>query len=115
MTATTSATAIARGHRKVRTGIVISNKMMKTIVVRVSRLVRHPRYDRVVRQTSSVKVHDEGNRASIGDWVEIIETRPFSKEKRWRLVEIVQRASAAPAVPGGEDIPPSPEEGAGQG
>ena len=89
----------ARGQRKVRVGVVTSNRMMKTIVVRVNRRVRHPKYNRVIKQASAFKVHDETNSAAIGDWVKIMETRPLSKEKRWRLVEIVKRASSAPPVP----------------
>lgn len=89
----------ARGQRKIRFGLVTSNKMQKTIVVRVTQLVRHPVYHRVIRQTNSFKVHDETNRAAIGDWVKIMETRPLSKDKRWRLVDIVERASSAPPVP----------------
>lgn len=92
----------ARGQRKVRTGLVVSNKMQKTIVVRVSRLVRHPKYNRVIKQTSAFKAHDETNSAAIGDWVKIMETRPISKDKRWRLVEVLKRASTAPPVPGTE-------------
>ena len=92
----------ARGQRKLRVGLVLSNKMQKTIVVRVSRLVRHPRYSRVIRQASAFKVHDEANQAHLGDWVKIMETRPLSKDKRWRLVEVVKRASQAPPVPGSE-------------
>ena len=89
-----------RGHRKVRVGLVMSNRMAKTIEVRVTRRVRHEKYNRVVPQASTFKVHDETNHASIGDWVKIMETRPLSKEKRWRLVEILKRASSAPPVPG---------------
>lgn len=101
---TTGATPqAARGRRKVKIGIVVSNRMAKTIVVRVSRLVRHPKYQRVLRQASTFKVHDETNRAAIGDWVKIMDTRPISKEKRWRLVDILRRASSAPPVPGGEE------------
>ncbi len=95
--------AATRGRRKVREGIVTSSKMQKTIVVRVSSLVRHPRYSRVIHQTSSFKAHDEENRASIGDRVKIMETRPLSKDKRWRLIEILKQASTAPPVP--EDNP----------
>ena len=93
---------VRQSQRKVRVGMVISNKMTKTIVVRVSQLVRHPKYDRVMKQSTAFKVHDEANSAKIGDWVKIAETRPLSKDKRWRLVEILKRASAAPAVPGTE-------------
>ena len=84
-------------------GIVTSNKMQKTIVVRITRLVRHPVYNRVMKQVNSFKAHDETNQAKVGDWVKIMETRPLSRDKRWRLVEIVKRASTAPAVPGSED------------
>ena len=101
----------ARKRRKVRVGIVTSNKMAKTIVVRVDRLVRHPTYNRVVRHASSFKAHDEHNSASVGDWVKIMETRPLSKDKRWRLIEIVKRVSSAPPVPDDELQPsaaPSP-------
>lgn len=86
-----------RGHRKIRIGIVTSNRMKKTIVVRVTRLVRHRSYSRVVHQTNSFKVHDEANSAGIGDWVRIMETRPLSKDKRWRLVEILKRAANLPS------------------
>ena len=81
--------------------------MQKTIVVRVSRLVRHAKYSRVITRASSFKAHDERQEASIGDLVRIMETRPLSKDKRWRLVGIVRRASSAPPVPGddAEHIP----------
>ena len=82
-----------RASRKVRTGVVTSNKMQKTIVVRVTRTVRHPFYQRVLKHATSFKVHDERNEAKPGDWVKIMETRPLSKDKRWRLLEIVKRAS----------------------
>ena len=96
-------TALAvRGQRKVRAGVVISNRMTKTIVVRVSQRVRHPKYNRVMMQASAFKVHDETNSAAVGDWVKIMETRPISKQKCWRLVEILKRASTAPPVPGNE-------------
>ena len=97
--------AVARAQRKVREGVVISNKMAKTIVVRVTRLIRHAKYSRVMTQTNAFKVHDETNSASVGDVVRIMETRPLSKEKRWRLVDIVRRASTAPPVPGTEEEP----------
>lgn len=90
-----------RTFRKVRVGIVVSNRMQKTIVVRVDRLTQHPLFSRVITQSTSFKAHDETNTARIGDRVKIMETRPISKDKRWRLVDIVQRASTAPAVPGG--------------
>ena len=91
-----------RGSRKVRIGVVTSNKMQKTIVVRVSRLIRHPKYNRVITCASSFKAHDERHEAGIGDLVKIMETRPLSKDKRWRLAGIVRRASSAPPVPGNE-------------
>ena len=81
-----------RGKRKTKIGIVVSNRMSKTIVVRVVRLVRHPVYGRVVRRISSFKAHDENNSAKIGDRVLISETRLLSKEKNWRLVKILERA-----------------------
>ena len=99
---TTQQPVIARAQRKIRVGIVTSNKMKKTIVVKVSQRVRHPKYNRVVKQASAFKVHDETNSAAIGDWVKIMETRPLSREKRWRLVEILKRASSAPPVPDAE-------------
>ena len=98
-------TGATRRHRKVRTGLVTSNKMQKTIVVQVSRLVRHPKYSRVIRLATSFKAHDETNSAAVGDLVKIMETRPLSKDKRWRLVEILQRASTAPPVPDAEKAP----------
>lgn len=84
-----------RGHRKVRIGQVVSDKMQKTIVVRVVRKARHPLYERVIQRSNTFKVHDETNSAKVGDWVKFMETRPLSKDKRWRLVEIVHRASEA--------------------
>jgi small subunit ribosomal protein S17 len=79
-----------RNKRKVREGVVLSGKMDKTIIVRVSSLTRHQRYGRVIKQASKFKVHDEQNQAKAGDKVRIMETRPLSKEKRWRLVEVVK-------------------------
>lgn len=81
-----------RGNRKVRVGRVVSDKMDKTIVVAVERLVSHPIYGKSVKQTTKFKAHDENNECKIGDIVKIMETRPLSKDKRWRLVEIVERA-----------------------
>ena len=96
---TTSKIAAARPARKTQLGIVVSNKMKKTIVVQVTRLARHPAYQRVLTKRSRFKAHDETNSAAIGDRVKIMETRPLSKDKRWRLVEIVTRASSAPPLP----------------
>lgn len=79
-----------RGNRKVRTGEVVSDKMDKTIVVRVTRHTTHPVYSRVIKKEKKFKVHDEKNEAKVGDKVKIIETRPISKEKRWRLLEILK-------------------------
>ena len=81
-----------RNRRKVRTGKVISNKMNKTIVVEVSRTLRHPQYGRIVRSTSKLYAHDEQRTAGIGDTVRVMECRPLSKLKRWRLVEIIEKA-----------------------
>lgn len=81
-----------RGRRKARVGEVVSDKMEKTVVVAVTRLVKHPLYGRFVKRTTKYKVHDEQNESRTGDVVRITETRPLSKDKRWRLVEIVKRA-----------------------
>jgi small subunit ribosomal protein S17 len=81
-----------RGTRKTRIGRVISDKMQKTVVVAIERRVPHPTYGKMVTHTRKVKAHDEENTAKAGDLVRIAETRPLSKDKRWRLVEIVERA-----------------------
>ena len=81
-----------RNLRKVRTGKVISDKMDKTIVVAVTDNVRHPLYKKIVKRTYKLKAHDEKNEAGIGDTVRVMETRPLSKDKRWRLVEIIEKA-----------------------
>lgn len=81
-----------RGLRKKRIGRVVSDKMEKTIVVAVETKVRHPLYGKTVNKTTKFKVHDENNEAKINDRVSIMETRPLSKDKRWRLVEIVEKA-----------------------
>src|SRR3982751_3836136 len=81
-----------RGYRKTRRGYVTSDKMEKTIVVEVEDRVKHPLYGKVIRRTSKVKAHDEGNTAGIGDLVIISEPRPLSASKRWRLVEILEKA-----------------------
>ena len=83
-----------KGTRKVKEGIVSSDKMQKTIAVEVVRLVPHPLYKRTVRKTSTFKAHDETNECKVGDRVRIIESRPLSATKRWRLLEIVERAKA---------------------
>jgi small subunit ribosomal protein S17 len=81
-----------RNLRKVRTGKVTSDKMDKTIVVAIEERVDHPLYNKVVKRTYKLKAHDENNECKIGDTVRVMETRPLSKDKRWRLVEIVERA-----------------------
>jgi small subunit ribosomal protein S17 len=91
-TETTTATTPARNYRKVREGLVVSDKMDKTIVVELEDRKKHRRYAKVVRTTSKVKAHDEENTAGIGDRVQIMETRPLSATKRWRLVEILEKA-----------------------
>ena len=83
---------VERNLRKTRTGKVVSDKMDKTIVVAVQDNVRHPLYNKIVKKTYKLKAHDEKNECGIGDTVRVMETRPLSKDKRWRLVEIVERA-----------------------
>ena len=82
----------ARAYRKTRRGYVVSDKMDKTVVVEVEDRVKHPLYGKVLRRTSKVKVHDEANAAGTGDLVLIMETRPLSATKRWRVVEILEKA-----------------------
>jgi small subunit ribosomal protein S17 len=89
---TNQAAAPARSARKVRQGVVVSDKMQKTVVVRLERRFAHPRYGKMVTRSTKVKAHDEQNNAKTGDTVRIMETRPLSKDKRWRVVEIVDRA-----------------------
>ncbi len=86
------AAAEARAARKSREGVVVSNKMDKTLVVAVVERVRHPKYGKFMLRTKKLYVHDEANDAKIGDRVRVMETRPVSKSKRWRLVEILERA-----------------------
>ena len=81
-----------RNLRKTRVGKVISNKMDKTIVVAVEDNVKHPLYNKIVKRTYKLKAHDENNECGIGDTVKVMETRPLSKDKRWRLVEIIEKA-----------------------
>jgi small subunit ribosomal protein S17 len=90
MTETT--TEVVRQNRKVRDGIVVSNKMDKTIVISIVERVRHPKYAKFVQRTKKLYAHDEANDAKIGDRVRVMETRPMSKQKRWRLVEVLERA-----------------------
>ncbi len=84
--------AIERSSRKTRVGMVVSDKMQKTVVVSIERRVQHPVYGKMVRRTKKLKAHDEQNEAKTGDTVRIMETRPLSKDKRWRVVEIIERA-----------------------
>jgi small subunit ribosomal protein S17 len=81
-----------RGQRKVRMGVVVSDAMDKTVVVRISSQVRHALYGKIVRRTTKLKAHDEALDAHVGDTVRIMETRPLSKTKRWRVIEVVERA-----------------------
>ena len=81
-----------RNLRKTRTGKVVSDKMDKTIVVAVEDHVKHPLYNKIVKRTYKLKAHDENNECGMGDIVKVMETRPLSKDKRWRLVEIMERA-----------------------
>src|SRR4051795_533111 len=98
MTENTSSTTAAaeeqtaRGYRKTRRGYVVSDKMQKTVVVEVEDRVKHPLYGKVLRRSSKVKAHDENNVAGVGDLVLIMETRPLSATKRWRLVEVLEKA-----------------------
>lgn len=84
--------AAERGDRKVRTGTVVSDRMDKTVIVRIESQKRHPLYGKTVRRTSRLAAHDEANEAHVGDVVRVMETRPLSKTKRWRVVEIVEKA-----------------------
>ena len=84
--------AKARAARKTRVGVVVSDKMTKTVVVAIERRVPHPQYGKMVTLTTRLKAHDEENSAKTGDTVRIVETRPLSKDKRWRVVEIIERA-----------------------
>ena len=83
---------VIRGYRKTRIGIVTSDKMDKTVVVTIKTKVRHPLYGKMVNRTAKFKAHDENNECGIGDTVKIMETRPLSKDKRWRVVEIIEKA-----------------------
>jgi small subunit ribosomal protein S17 len=102
-----SGSAAPRRMRASKVGVVVSDKMHKTVVVAVERMVKHPAYKRIVRRTSKFFAHDEKNDAHVGDQVEIVETRPMSKNKRWRVARIVARAPEkareAAALP---DLPP---------
>ena len=84
--------AEVRGMRKTRTGVVVSDKMDKTIVVEIRTRVKHPLYGKIMNRTNKIKAHDDENQCGIGDTVRIMETRPLSKDKHWRLVEIIEKA-----------------------
>ena len=90
-TAATESTE-ARGDRKLRTGVVVSEKMDKTVLVSIRQAVRHPAYGKTIRRSSKLAAHDEANEAHVGDTVRLMETRPLSRTKRWRVIEIVERA-----------------------
>lgn len=81
-----------RGRRKIRVGRVVSDKMDKTVVIAVERMMRHPLYGKTIRRTKKYKAHDEQNECRVGDLVELVETRPLSREKRWRVRRILERA-----------------------
>ena len=89
---TTAAAAATRGKRKIRIGTVVSDKMDKTVVVAVTRQFPHPVYKKIIKRTEKFKAHDEENACGVGDLVQIAETRPYSKEKRWRVVTILEKA-----------------------
>ena len=89
---TNTKAATERASRKTRTGLVVSDKMQKTVVVAIERRVPHPLYSKMITRTKRVKAHDEENSAKTGDTVRIAETKPLSKDKRWRVVEIISRA-----------------------
>jgi small subunit ribosomal protein S17 len=89
---TTDVTSTSRGFRKVREGFVVSDRMDKTVVVAVEDRVKHPLYGKVLRRTSKLKAHDEQNQCGVGDRVLLMETRPLSATKRWRVVEVLEKA-----------------------
>jgi small subunit ribosomal protein S17 len=91
-TATEQGTEEARGRRKMRQGRVVSDKMEQTVVVAIAQIIRHPLYGKTMRRTKKLKAHDPNNECGVGDTVEIMETRPISKEKRWRVVRILEKA-----------------------
>ncbi|GLW65617.1 30S ribosomal protein S17 [Actinomadura rubrobrunea] len=92
MTETTTGQTKPRGTRKVLEGLVVSDKMDKTVVVSVEDRVKHPKYHKVIRRTKKYKAHDEANACGVGDRVRLMETRPLSATKRWRVVEILEKA-----------------------
>ena len=92
MTDTTAAATARNSHRKVREGLVVSDKMEKTVVVEVEDRVKHPLYGKVIRRTNKLKAHDDTNQVGVGDRVLIMETRPLSATKRWRVVRVLEKA-----------------------
>jgi small subunit ribosomal protein S17 len=106
------AEAVQRGRRRVEVGVVTSDKMNKTRRVEIPRLVKHPRYGKYIRRRTICHVHDETNASRLGDTVEIMESRPISKTKHWRLVRVVTKGAAEPAAPTAT-TPAAPEPGAG--
>jgi len=98
-TAGGEAQSASRGKRQEKVGVVTSSKMQKTVVITVERQVRHPLYKRVVRRSKNFLAHDEKNECRVGDTVRIQETRPLSSRKRWRVVEIIAKATLVAAVP----------------
>ena len=89
----------SRGLRKERTGVVVSDRMQKTVVVTVERTVTHPKYKKILRRRTNVKAHDEANQCRVGDRVLIVECRPLSRDKRWRVSKILERAQAMQQEP----------------
>ena len=92
MSETVAESAVSRGYRKVREGLVVSDKMDKTVVVQVEDRVKHPKYGKVIRRTKKYKAHDGENACGVGDRVLLMETRPLSATKRWRVAEILEKA-----------------------
>ncbi|HSC42128.1 MAG: 30S ribosomal protein S17 [Betaproteobacteria bacterium] len=88
-----------RGLRKERTGVIVSDRMQKTVVVTVERTVTHPKYRKILRRRANVKAHDETNQCRIGDRVLIVECRPFSRDKRWRVSKVLERAKTVEEAP----------------
>ena len=84
--------AVVRAFRKTRVGTVVSDKMDKTIVVAIEDSVQHGLYKKIMKRTYKLKAHDENNQCGVGDWIRVMETRPLSKDKRWRVVEIIEKA-----------------------
>jgi small subunit ribosomal protein S17 len=108
--------SLKRAKRKIRKGIVVSNKNNKTVVVEIQRTFKHPFYGKIVRMTNNLKAHDEKNECAIGDLVEIMETRPISRDKRWRLVKILGKVKVrVHDLPKGKREKPAAEEKKSEG